>query len=93
MGESENKMCKGCEDKQACVPFFEHENAMMHMQMANRNMMIVAVVFALALVAAIVVFVNGYTSRTKDWLTTLANLQSRPAVTEVTDGVHQQPNP
>ena len=89
----ENKMCKRCEDKQACVPFFEHENAMMHMQMANRNMMIVAIVFALALVAAIVIFVNGYTSRTKDWLTTLANLQNRPAVTEVADGVHQQSNP
>lgn len=75
------------------IPKHQAETMMLHMEMANRNMMIVAVTFAIALVAAIVIFVNGYTSRTKDWLNTLTNLQNRTAVTEVEDGIQQQPSP
>ena len=85
--------CKNCDEKQACIPFYEHESAMMHMETANRNMMIVAVAFAVALVASIVIFVTGYTARTRDWLNTIASLQNRPAITEVANGVHQQPDP
>ena len=75
------------------IPKHQAETMMVHMEIANRNMMIVAVVFAAALVAAIIIFVNGYTSRTKDWLNTLASLQGNPAVTEVADGIQQQPSP
>lgn len=75
------------------IPKHQAETMMLHMEMANRNMMIVAVTFAIALVAAIVIFVNGYTSRTKDWLNTLTNLQNKTAVTEVEDGIQQQPSP
>ena len=75
------------------IPKHQAETMMLHMEMANRNMMIVAVTFAIAMVAAIVIFVNGYTSRTKDWLNTLTNLQNRTAVTEVEDGIQQQPSP
>ena len=75
------------------IPKHQAETMMLHMEMANRNMMIVAVSFAVALVAAIMIFVYGYTTRTKDWLNTLANLQGRPAVTEVADGIQQQPAP
>ena len=75
------------------IPKHQAETMMMHLEMANRNMMIVAVVFAAALVAAIIIFVNGYTSRTKDWLNTLTNLQNGQAVTEVGDGIQQQPPP
>ena len=82
--------CKNCEEKQACVPFFEHENAMMHMNTVNRNMTIVIVTVCITFVFAIYIFVSGYTSRTKDWLNTLANMQK---TTEVENGVHEQPDP
>ena len=75
------------------IPKHQAETMMVHLEMANRNMMIVAVVFAAALVAAIIIFVNGYTSRTKDWLNTLTNLQNRPAVAEVDNAIQQQPSP
>ena len=32
--------CKGCEDRQACVPFFVHENSMMHYNRVNRRILI-----------------------------------------------------
>ena len=76
------------------MPKHQAETMMLHLEIANRNMMIVAVTFAAALVAAIIIFVNGYTSRTKDWLITLTTLQNRTTVTEVeADGIQQQPSP
>lgn len=74
------------EDKIPMVPKHQAEEALYHMSRAIRAIVIVACVFAVAIVTAIIIFVNGYTSRTKDWLNTYAQLQARPAVTEVTDG-------
>ena len=75
------------------IPKHQAETMMLHLEMANRNIAIVAIVSVLAMVAAIIIFVSGYTSRTKDWLNTLATLQGNQAVTEVADGVHEQPSP
>ena len=50
------------------------------------------IAFALMVIMAWI-FIAGYTSRTKDWLNTLAGLQGKPAVTEVEDGIQQQPDP
>ena len=78
------------EDKIPTVPKHQAEEALYHMSRAIHAIVIVACVFATAIVAAIIIFVQGYTSRTKDWLNTYAQLQGRPAVTEVTDGeIHQ----
>ena len=75
------------------MPQHQAETMMMHMSWANRNIAIVAVAAVLAMVLAIIIFVNGYTSRTKDWLNTLTNLQNRPAVAEVDNAIQQQPSP
>lgn len=32
--------CKGCEDKQACIPFFVHENTVVHLNRINKRIMI-----------------------------------------------------
>lgn len=32
--------CRNCEDRQACVPFFVHENSMMHYNRVNRRILI-----------------------------------------------------
>ena len=75
------------------IPKHQCESILMHMSWAVKSMAMVAIVFAMAMVAAIIIFVNGYTSRTKDWLNTIAQLQAKPAVTEVSDGIQQQPSP
>lgn len=33
--------CKGCEDKQACIPFFVHENTVVHLNRINKRIMLV----------------------------------------------------
>lgn len=82
--------CKNCDEKQACIPFFAHENTMMHYNNANRRMLIALVTVCLTFVLTIVVFVFGYTIREKNWLNTLKEITPS---TEVADGIQQQPNP
>ena len=49
--------CKNCENKQACVPFFLHENALMHKDRDNRRMMIVCLAMCITLVVLVVTLV------------------------------------
>ena len=77
--------CKNCEEKQACVPFFAHENVLMHYNRANRRMLVALICVCVTFIVTIIIFVNGYTQREKNWLDTLQR-------TGVTDGVHQQPD-
>lgn len=72
------------------IPKHQAEEALFHMSRAIRSIVIVSVTSALALVVAIIIFVNGYTSRTKDILETFIQMQQRPAVTEAIDGTIQQ---
>jgi len=76
--------CKN--EKPACIPFFDHENTMMHYNMANKRMLIALICVCVTFVMTIIVFVTGYTAREKNWLDTLQK-------TGVTDGVHEQPDP
>ena len=82
--------CKNCEEKQACVPFFAHENVLMHYNRANRRMLIALAVVCVTFIVTIVVFVTGYTQREKNWLDTLNRIQT----TEVADErIYEQPDP
>ena len=77
--------CRNCEDKAACVPFFAHENVLMHYNRANRRLLIARAVVCVTFIGTIIVFVTGYTQREKNWLDTLQRVG-------VTDGVHEQSN-
>lgn len=78
--------CKNCTDKQACVPYFAHEGTVMHMAHCNRRMLIALVTVCVTFILTIIIFVNGYTAREKNWLDTLGRMG-------VTDGVHEQSDP
>ena len=77
------------ENSPACIPFFAHENTIMHMNLCNRRMLTALICVCVTFILTIVVFVFGYTVREKNWLDTLTRLQ----ITEVEDGVHEQPDP
>ena len=82
--------CKKDGQAPACIPFFAHENTMMHYNTANRRMLIALVTVCITFVLTIAVFVCGYTVREKNWLDTLARMT--PATEVANDGVYQQPN-
>lgn len=85
--------CKNCEGKdQACVPFFLHENAMMHYNRANHRMLVALIVSLVVVMIGMVtlgwMFLSSYNDREKGWQDIV---QQR--ITEVGDGVYQQLNP
>ena len=80
--------CKNCEEKTACVPFFAHENVLMHYNRANHRMLIALITICVTLSIVIAIFVHGNTVREKQ-LIELVNQR----ITEVSDGVHEQPDP
>ena len=88
-----DEKCSNCESKQACVPFFVHENIMMHYNRANKRMLIALCVSLVTLVVGFVIlgwlFLSSYNDREKGWQEIIHKRQ----VTEVTDGVQQQPDP
>ena len=83
----ENK-CNRCEEKQACVPFFLHENTMMHYNRANKRMLIALIVICATLSLVIGIFVYGNTVREKQ-LIDMVNQR----VTEGADGVYEHADP
>ena len=83
-----DEKCKGCEDKQACVPYFVHEGVMDHYSRANRRMLIALVVVCITFIATIIIFVTGYTQREANWLDTLQRVGVADGV-----GVHEQQDP
>ena len=76
-----DEKCKNCEEGQACVPFFLHENAMMHYNKANHRML-VALVAVLAFVSLMIgIFVYGNTVREKQLIDMIEE-----RIVEVEDG-------
>ena len=77
--------CKNCEGKeQACIPFFLHENALMHKDRDNKRMMIICFALCITLIVVVVTLVAYYTSRTAMWNETITKLTVTLA--EVTNG-------
>lgn len=83
---AEENKCSACAEKgHTCIPFFVHENAMMHKDMDNermhetiksineKNHRTVMMVCA-AFVAIIIIFVAAYTVRTSIWLNTISSM-------------------
>ena len=67
------------------IPKHQAESVLMHMSWAIKCIMTVAIAFCITIAVCVYIFVNGYTSRTKDWLNTYNNLQRTYAVTEGAD--------
>lgn len=83
--------CKNCEEKQACVPFFIHENAMMHKDMDNERMAkivkgqrITNIIQSIVILLIVFFMVLFYTDRTRMWNDTIKGLNQ--TIVEVTHG-------
>jgi membrane-associated HD superfamily phosphohydrolase len=75
------------------VSLWDHEEAVLHLDRSNRRMMISLICVCLTFVITIIVFVCGYTTREKNWLDTMREMQMG-RIAEVTDeGVQQQRGP
>lgn len=80
--------CKNCEQKQACVPFFIHENAMMHKDADNERMAKIVkgqriqnIIQSIVILLIVFIFVWFYTSRAQIWSNTITEMKN--AIVEV----------
>ena len=81
--------CKNCGEKQACVPFFVHENAMMHKDADNERMerivkgqRIANIIQSIVILLIVFIFVWFYTSRAQIWSNTISDMNQ--TIVEVT---------
>lgn len=74
----------------ACIPFFAHENSMMHYNRVNRRMMIIIITVCISFVLTIFVFVHNYTRREKEWIALFANITQGTEVHP--DGLYEFPD-
>ena len=85
-----DEKCKNCEDRQACVPFFVHEESLMHYNRVNKRILItVSTLFLLMCLTVsfiIGVLVSNNTIREKQIIEMM-----NQRITEVTNGEHQEP--
>lgn len=88
-----DEKCKNCENGTACVPFFLHENAMMHYNRANKRMLVALCVSLTLLVIGIVslgyMFLTSYNDRERGW----QELVQQKLAEVLPDGVHEQQDP
>lgn len=84
--------CRGCDEKQACVPFFVHENSMMHNNRVNRRILITfsALFLVMCITVSFIIgtLVSNNTIREKQIIDMM-----NQRITEVLNGVHEQPDP
>ena len=85
-----DEKCKNCENSAACVPFYLHENAMMHYNRANKRMLIAMVVALFLMATGFIIlgnmFLTSYNAREKGWQELV---QQR--ITEVENGKEADP--
>ena len=71
---------------------FEHENALMHYGKVNKRSLVALVCVCVTFIIITTIFVIAYTVREKNWLDTLSQMRQTPAITEVQNGIHEQPH-
>lgn len=79
--ENQGKTCSNnCADR--CIPFYDHENTMMHYNWANRRMLIALVCVCISMIIVVIVFATNQTKREQMWQETIKSMYT----TEVEHG-------
>ena len=87
-----DEKCKGCEDKQACVPFFVHENTVMHLNRVNKRIMLLFSTLLLIMCITVSFIVDTLVNNNTKREAQILEMVTR-RITEVADGVQQQSGP
>ena len=73
-----------CSDK--CIPFFDHQNTMMHYNWVNRRSMIQLIAVCVMAVIIVFIFTTNQTKREQMWQETIKEIVSQTTAAEVDNG-------
>ena len=82
-----------CEGK--CIPFYDHQNTMMHYNWVNRRSMIQLIAVCIMAVVMVLIFATNQTQREQMWQETIKNTiesMNKTTAAEVDNG-QQKRNP
>ena len=79
----EMKCSNQCSEK--CIPFYDHQNTMMHYNWVNRRSMISLIAVCLTMIIVVFIFATNQTKREQMWQETIKSLYHETA-TEVENG-------
>ena len=86
MTEQGKKNCGNCSEQEKCIPFFDHQNTMMHYNWVNRRSMISLIAVCLTMIIVVFIFATNQTKREAMWQETIKEMYRSGVVTEVADG-------
>lgn len=74
--------CQNCTEQEKCIPFFDHQNTMMHYNWVNRRSMISLIAVCITMIVVVAIFVINQTRREQMWQETIKSMYH----VQVTDG-------
>ena len=83
---SEKEKCANCKEQEKCIPFFDHQNTMMHYNWVNRRSMISLIAVCITMIIVVFIFATNQTKREQMWQETIKEMYSSGAAAGVTDG-------
>ena len=84
--------CAECSEQEKCIPFFDHQNTMMHYNWVNRRSMISLIAVCLTMIIVVFIFATNQTKREQMWQETIKQIVNQTTTAEVDDG-QQDKNP
>ena len=78
--------CKECQESEKCIPFFDHQNTMMHYNWVNRRSMIQLIAVCVMAVIIVFIFTTNQTKREQMWQETIKEIVNKATVAEVDNG-------
>ena len=79
----EMKCANQCSEK--CIPFYDHQNTMMHYNWVNRRSMISLIAVCVTMIIVVFIFATNQTKREQMWQETIKSMYSTTAA-EVDNG-------
>ena len=90
-GKNQGMKCANqCSEK--CIPFYDHQNTMMHYNWVNRRSMIQLIAVCVTMIIVVLIFATNQTKREQMWQETIKEIVTQTTAAEVEDG-QQDNNP
>lgn len=84
--------CAECCEQEKCIPFFDHQDTMMHYNWVNRRSMISLIAVCVTMIIVVFIFATNQTKREQMWQDTIKQIMNQTTAAEVDDG-QQDKNP
>ena len=81
-----NDNCGNCSEQEKCIPFFDHQNTMMHYNWVNRRSMIQLIAVCVMAIIIVFIFTTNQTRREQMWQETIKSIVAQTTTAEVDNG-------